>query len=58
MIRFWLKQCPRCQGGDLFRDQDRTITCLQCGYEEYRMAGLVETPTQNRLIEWEGLHVA
>lgn len=31
----WLKQCPRCQQGDLHRSRDMWgdfVACLQCGY--------------------------
>ena len=34
MSKWWMKECPKCQG-DLFEDKlmgDREITCLQCGY--------------------------
>lgn len=34
MVRYWLKQCPRCRG-DLRDESDiygRYVACVQCGY--------------------------
>ena len=27
-----LKACPRCEKGDMYRDQDDCKHCIQCGY--------------------------
>jgi hypothetical protein len=29
---FAFKSCPRCQG-DVYRDREGELTCLQCGHE-------------------------
>jgi Zn ribbon nucleic-acid-binding protein len=34
-MRYWLKQCPRCQKGDLREERDTFgtyVACVQCGY--------------------------
>ena len=28
----WLKACPRCKWGDMYRDEDDLRHCLQCGF--------------------------
>lgn len=40
----WLKQCPRCDKGDLYLDNDmygESIACLQCGWRRDVVGGLV-----------------
>jgi len=54
-VRYWLKQCPRCQG-DLRQESDIYgvyVACVQCGYivnqaEEMRLlaAGTLKEPVQ------------
>ncbi len=28
----WLKACPRCKQGDMYRDEDDLRHCMQCGF--------------------------
>ncbi len=28
----WLRACPRCKWGDMYRDEDDLRHCLQCGF--------------------------
>ena len=28
----WLKACPRCTNGDMYRDEDELRHCMQCGF--------------------------
>ncbi len=28
----WLKACPRCKWGDMYRDEDELRHCMQCGF--------------------------
>ncbi len=53
-MRYWLKNCPRCQG-DLREEADQYgafISCVQCGHipTEAEEARLLETRTTGGLV--------
>ncbi len=32
-MRFLLLHCPHCKGGNLYQEEDGTVTCLACAHQ-------------------------
>ncbi len=41
----WYKDCPRCEIGDMYLDEDDARHCMQCGYKQYTTAAAMEPET-------------
>ena len=46
----WLKACPRCQWGDMYRDEDDLRHCMQCGFIQRTRGGAAADAELARLL--------